>query len=141
MQTIKQYFWSFLAVTVAILLCVLPFPVFPKMNKVPLMDKWVHFVMFGGVACAVWLDKARLEKRTSQARVASGTALLACFFPAVVLPVLLGGVLELVQAYVTTYRSGDWFDFLADSIGVLLAIPLGLYVIRPFVWFRVKRAV
>lgn len=29
--------------------------------------------------------------------------------------------MELGQAYLTTYRSGDWLDFAANSTGVVLA--------------------
>jgi hypothetical protein len=39
---------------------------------------------------------------------------------------LLGGLIELLQAYCTTTRSGEWFDFWADSIGVLLGAGIGL---------------
>jgi VanZ family protein len=35
---------------------------------------------------------------------------------------LMGGVIEILQAYCTGgRRSGDWIDFLADAVGVLLA--------------------
>ena len=33
---------------------------------------------------------------------------------------------ELAQAYLTTYRSGDWWDFVANSIGVVIGVVLGL---------------
>ena len=34
--------------------------------------------------------------------------------------------MELAQAYLTTYRSGDWWDFVANSIGVVIGVVLGL---------------
>ena len=40
--------------------------------------------------------------------------------------------MELAQAYLTTYRSGDWWDFVANSIGVLIAVVIGLAVHRRF---------
>jgi VanZ family protein len=40
--------------------------------------------------------------------------------------ILLGGLIELLQAYCTTTRSGEWLDFFADSIGVLLGNAIGL---------------
>ena len=36
-------------------------------------------------------------------------------------PVLFSGVVELLQAYCTTYRGGDWWDFAANTAGALLA--------------------
>jgi VanZ family protein len=38
--------------------------------------------------------------------------------------VLLGGLMELVQAYLTTCRSGDWIDFEADAIGAVLGVAI-----------------
>jgi hypothetical protein len=38
----------------------------------------------------------------------------------------MGGVIELVQAYCTTNRSGEWLDLAADAIGCTLAIGVGL---------------
>ena len=46
----------------------------------------------------------------------------------------MSGCIELMQTYLTTNRSGDWLDFLANSTGVLLAVVFGYYVIRPFLW-------
>ena len=40
--------------------------------------------------------------------------------------ILLGGLMELLQAYCTTTRSGEWLDFWADSLGVLLGNALGI---------------
>lgn len=34
----------------------------------------------------------------------------------------LGGAMELVQAYLTTCRSGDWIDFEADAVGALIGL-------------------
>ena len=42
----------------------------------------------------------------------------------------MSGVIELLQAYCTETRSGDWLDFLANTIGVALAALLG------FAWYR-----
>jgi len=42
-------------------------------------------------------------------------------------PVAMGGMVELAQAYCTAgHRSGDWLDFLANSLGVVLGTFLGL---------------
>ena len=36
-------------------------------------------------------------------------------------PILQSGVIELLQAYATTHRGGEWWDFAANTAGVLLA--------------------
>ena len=53
---------------------------------------------------------------------------LVCF--AIIAPILMSGVIEILQSQ-TTYRSGDWADLLANSIGVFAAIPLGHFLLKP----------
>ena len=45
-------------------------------------------------------------------------------------PVAMSGLIELVQAYCTTNRSGDWLDLAANAIGALSGIVLGCFVTR-----------
>ena len=40
---------------------------------------------------------------------------------AVLLSVFYGGSIELLQKYIFTWRSGEWADFFADSVGALMA--------------------
>ena len=42
----------------------------------------------------------------------------------------LEGAMELAQAYLTTVRSGDWIDFLANSIGAGIAYLLGAVLLK-----------
>ncbi len=37
-------------------------------------------------------------------------------------PVFFGGFIEILQSLLTNNRSGDWFDFFADTAGVILAV-------------------
>lgn len=52
----------------------------------------------------------------------------------IIAPVAMSGCIELMQAYCTDTRSGDWLDFLANSIGVGLAALIGYYLLRPLIW-------
>ena len=46
-------------------------------------------------------------------------------------PLLMGGLIELAQAYCTGgRRSGEWLDFLANSLGVVLGTLVGLLMSR-----------
>ncbi|MCO5947335.1 VanZ family protein [Mucilaginibacter flavidus] len=38
-----------------------------------------------------------------------------------VITVIYGGTIEILQKYIFTWRSGEWNDFFADIIGVLMA--------------------
>lgn len=90
-------------------------------HDVPLADKWAHFVMYATLTLIIWMER-RYRCGTS-----SGGMRLAVW--GMLFPIMLGGMMELCQAYLTTYRSGEWMDFLANSIGVLLGCIIG-YIIR-----------
>ena len=44
----------------------------------------------------------------------------------VLCPITMGGLIELAQAYLTTCRSGDIYDFFCNSLGVVLGCIIGL---------------
>ena len=46
----------------------------------------------------------------------------------VLCPIIMGGLIELAQAYLTTCRSGDVYDFFCNSLGVLLGCCIGLII-------------
>lgn len=116
---LKQYIVTVLVTLSIIVLSTLPIPEDAPMSDVPLIDKWVHMVMYLGLVLAMWFDHVvRSEKK------AKGKHFLFMFLYAT----LLGGLMELVQAYLTTCRSGDLIDFEADAIGAAIGIGLTLFV-------------
>ena len=60
-----------------------------------------------------------------QVRGRMGHALL---IGGVLCPIIMGGLIELAQAYLTTCRSGDVYDFFCNSLGVLLGCCIGLII-------------
>jgi VanZ family protein len=74
-----------------------------------LADKVWHLLAFGGLAGL--LSRTIVYWGHGPLRAAREASLLA---------VTLGGMLEVLQSF-TRYRSADWADFLADSLGVALA--------------------
>lgn len=113
---LKRHFWTLAASVAIIIASLIPIPEIKPLEDIPLMDKWTHFVMYGGLACAAWFDIYRSKTQVPTA----GKLLLA-----IVYPILLGGLMELAQAYLTTCRNGDWLDFIANTIGAVIAIPIG----------------
>ena len=109
-------FWSVLATVLIFVASTVPVPE-TDLDGVPLIDKWVHFIMYAGLACAVWFD---IYRHRYSRHVGLQELLWTVAFP-----IIFGGSIELVQRYLTTCRSGEWLDFLADTIGVI-AIPIGL---------------
>ena len=97
-----------------------------------MIDKWTHLVMYGGLCAMIWTDRARL-RLTSDRRGMVVYALL--------LPIVMGGVIELVQAYCTGgTRSGEWLDWAADSLGVLIGQPIGMLLAACHARWRKGRA-
>ncbi|MCD8266928.1 MAG: VanZ family protein [Prevotellaceae bacterium] len=107
----KTYPLTLLMLAAIAVASLIPIPKTP-LQEVPFYDKWAHFLMYALLCLAVWADYLRRHKRVRWAAALPLT---------VVFPVLVSGLLELAQAYLTTYRSGDWLDFAANSVGVLLA--------------------
>ena len=114
---VRKYPLSLLCILLIWVLSLTPF--FPEtpFDDVQFIDKWTHLVMYGGTCSVIWFEYL-LHHRT----IDWGKILLL----SVVGMTLLGGLMELLQAYYTTTRSGEWFDFWADSLGVLLGNAVGL---------------
>ena len=92
-----------------------------ELANVLFIDKWAHLLMYGSLAFILWTEDWRARKTfTSMPRA------LALYIG----PVAMSGLIELVQAYCTTNRSGDWLDLAANAIGALSGIVLGCFVTR-----------
>lgn len=116
---LKENFLTVLVTAIIITLSTIPIPEEAPMSDVPLIDKWVHMLMYMGLVFVMWFDHVARNKR-----VAKRKHFLFMFLYAT----LLGGLMELVQAYLTTCRSGDWVDFEADAIGAAIGVGLSLLV-------------
>ncbi len=124
-----KHYWKSLFVLVAIWVLSLV-PAFPEtpMDDVPFADKWVHFVMYGSFTLVIWWEYLTCHRYIDCAK-------LAVF--GVVSPMLMGGLLEIIQGTCTTCRSGDWWDFVANSVGVCLGAIVGLAL--NLWWFRRRK--
>ena len=88
---------------------------------VPNLDKVVHVGMYLLLSGMLWAEFLRVSYRKD-------TPLWHAWVGALVCPILFSGVVELLQAYCTTYRGGDWLDFAANSLGALLASGVAQWV-------------
>lgn len=121
----RRYPITFLLAFAIVLLSLLPIPDVRTTVEVPLMDKWAHMVMYGVLTLVIWMEYIRAHRQMR------GRRLLLLAFLA---PIAMGGVLELMQAYLTTCRSGEWLDFVANSIGAVVGAGCGLLASR--LWER-----
>ena len=120
-RRIKCFPLSTLLVLVIWVLCLIPIPDNVPFGDVPMMDKWTHFVMYGGTCSVIWFEYLRSHQSLNKQKL---------FLWAWLAPTLMGGVIELVQAYCTTNRSGEWLDLAADAVGCTLAVGVGLLLRR-----------
>lgn len=80
------------------------------------LDKVVHFFMYLGLSGATGLFYVYDRKGKIN--------ILKMLIGAIVIPVLYGGLIEIIQWKFYAPRTGDWYDFLADTLGALSALPV-----------------
>ena len=114
---LRRYPITILLILAITLLSLLPIPDIKMPVPVPLVDKWTHMVMYGVLTLVIWLEYKRAHQQNNAWRL---------FIFAFLAPIAMGGILELMQAYLTTCRSGEWLDFVANSSGVCIGTIGGL---------------
>ena len=111
MRILKKYPYTLLLALAIWVVCLIPIPDIP-VKEISFIDKWTHFLMYGTLTLVMLRERHAF----------SWTVLL--------LPVIQGVLIELAQAYLTTCRSGDWFDALCNTLGVLLGAVIYRGVVR-----------
>ena len=94
-------------------------------GKIPNLDKLAHICMYGGVSGMLWIEFLLNHRRYED-------VLWHAWIGAVLCPIAMSGIIEILQEYCTTYRGGDWLDFLANTIGGTLATLVAYFIIRPW---------
>lgn len=120
MQILKKYPFSLVCIALVWYLSVWFLPpeelVLPSIN---FLDKWTHMVMYGSTCMVIWVEYLRHHNRLNGRRL---------FLWAWLAPIIMGGVIELVQEHLTATRSGEWLDWLADAVGCTLGAIIGLII-------------
>ena len=114
----KKYPLSILLTIAIWTVCLIPMPETP-LDNVAMMDKWTHFAMYG-TTCAVILGETlrNHRQRCSRAKLLVWAWLL---------PVLMSGLIEILQANCTGgRRSGEWLDFAANTVGATIGVAIGI---------------
>lgn len=109
-------------------LCLMNVPETP-LDNVAFIDKWTHLVMYGGTCSVGWWEYLRHHRRIAWGKM---------FVFGLLCPIVMSGIIELLQAYATTTRSGDWIDVAANAVGVLLGFGIGWGILRPLLWHKHK---
>ena len=82
-------------------------------------DKWSHLIAYTLLGFAAWRDSNQY-----------GFLRWIRLFIAIVLPIVYGGSIELIQQLWFSPRTGNWMDWLADSLGVTTGCTLAHFAPR-----------
>lgn len=119
-KTVKNFPLSSLLIVAIWTICIIPIPETP-LSHVSMADKWTHMVMYFVLTMCVGFEMVR-NKQTSTKQL---------LLYAWLMPIIMGGLIELVQANCTGgRRSGEWLDFYADAFGSTLAFLIGILLVR-----------
>lgn len=122
-QLHQRYPFALTTLCVALIwyLCLFRPPHISMLDGICGFDKVVHSCMYLGTCSIFWLESARCQrpKRMSQKLLLG-----------VVAPIVMSGIIELAQEYLTTYRSGEWADLAANSVGVIVALGISPLIKR-----------
>lgn len=107
----------FISLIILYLCCFIPANDIPEVSFdffIPI-DKIIHYCMYLGLSGATAINYIHGKRGL----VNTQKLIIAAFL----LPILYGGFIEILQHYFFSPRAGDWFDFLADILGSLTALP------------------
>ena len=122
MRYFSRYPLTWTLVLIIFYICLTPIPETP-VDDVPGIDKLVHTGMYGLLCLVIWGERLR-QRRLRPLNMGH------CFVGAFVLPVVMSGIIELLQSYATTCRNGDWWDMAANTLGVVIVWIIFAVVLR-----------
>lgn len=110
MKFLKEYWKTILVTGVIITLSLVRFSPIENLPRVPNSDKIVHFLMYVCLTFIVHWDYKYAKRKIDVLH----RYILACF----AFPIVLGGMIEILQSTGFIGRNGDIYDFTANTLGV-----------------------
>lgn len=127
---IKRYLLTLLTLVLILCLTFYKPPYMERTNMIVEIDKLVHLVMYFTLCAVFWYENFKVTLKPKM-------RWMVIF--AIVIPAAFSGAMEYLQYRLTSYRSGDFDDFVYNTIGVLLAALFSLVVTRPLMRWRNKK--
>lgn len=95
-----------------------------KVPKVPIwqFDKLVHSIIYGVLSITLIIA---FYKSYQNSKTKLSTIVLIIFFG-----IGYGGIMEIFQHYIFINRSGNWYDFFANTFGAILGVLLYPFIIK-----------
>ncbi|MEN9444149.1 MAG: hypothetical protein RIS47_1039 [Bacteroidota bacterium] len=109
-----RYHLSLIWAGIILFLSLAKFSNLPETMNVTWSDKLVHVAMYAFFSFVMLAENEVLTRKSLFA-----VGVLACS---------LGGLMEIAQSY-TDYRSGDWRDMIANTIGTILGVFISWLVV------------
>lgn len=119
-QFIRKYPLSLLIIA-SILFLSLFNPPKTRLDDISNIDKIAHVCMYGGLELVIWIEYLRHHENLNWVKI---------LVFGIIAPIVLGGLMEIAQMKLTQGRSGEWADFIADSVGVLIGAAIGYFAIQ-----------
>ena len=132
LKLILNYYWKSLIIIACILyLSFAPPSTFKGVPTFEFEDKLVHLLMYGGLTLFMIFDYRRYTIQNPK----SGFAfILIC----IIIPILLGGAVEILQPMYFAPRTAEWMDWFSDIAGIILGWSASLLIINIFKKVSVK---
>jgi VanZ family protein len=115
MQSFLKYWKSILAVFFILYLSFAPPSTFSELPSFKYADKLVHFFMYFFFTFILIYDFIHNQKKLKQP---------SFLFICVLFPVLLGGIIEVLQNLFFRPRTAEWLDWICDLVGILISLLL-----------------
>jgi VanZ family protein len=120
-QTVQMIRKNILSIVVALVILYLSLAGSQTFDSVPLFnipyfDKVVHFLMYAGFMSVILFENRKNLIRLSR------------IFLLALIPFFYGILMEILQAALTETRSGNIYDALSDSAGIITVVLLWYYL-------------
>jgi len=123
-----QYWESLIIIAGILYLSFAPPSTFNGVPSFTYEDKLVHLLLYSGLTFILIFD---FHKRNKHINIKSLSFLFICIFT----PILLGGLVEILQPIYFAPRTAEWFDWFSDIAGTLLGLFSARLLKKFKIWF------
>ena len=123
-----QYWESLIIIAGILYLSFAPPSTFNGVPSFTYEDKLVHLLLYSGLTFILIFD---FHKRNKHINIKSLSFLFICIFT----PILLGGLVEILQPIYFAPRTAEWFDWFSDIAGTLLGLFSARLLKKIKIWF------
>ncbi|MBL4669736.1 MAG: VanZ family protein [Flavobacteriales bacterium] len=132
MANLKLYLPAIIWLVVILILSGYPGNQLPKI-AVWQFDKWVHTLMYGVLSFLVLIPYSKqFSVKGNRFKIGLFIILFGIFY---------GGFMEILQNNIFINRSGNWIDFIANSLGAIIGVvtyPIMIKLVPINRWLKIK---